>query len=105
METKLQESELRKLELDDEKLRRTSGVLALQEAATKRRKDLAQQKLEKLARKEEEGKQRVELLAEEQNRRIAMANEKKNRVQSRVQELESKKNEIEQEKVHDLDQL
>ena len=60
VESKLQGSEQRRLELDDEKQRKSTGVLALQEAATKRRYDLAQQKLEKLAKKEAEGQQRVE---------------------------------------------
>jgi hypothetical protein len=83
------------LELDDEKQRKTTGVLALQEAATKRRNDLAQQKLEKLAKKEAEGQQRVEQLEKIQHRKIALANEKKNR----AQELQTKKSEIEEEKV------
>lgn len=99
VENKLQESEQRKLELDDEKQRKTTGVLALQEAATKRRNDIAQQKIDKLARKEAEGQHRVEQLERDQHRRIALANEKKNRVQTRAQELQSKKMEIEEEKV------
>ena len=99
VESKLQVSEQRKLEMDDEKQRKTTGVLALQEAATKRRNDLAQQKLEKLAKKEAEGQQRVEQLEKIQHQKIALANEKKNRVQSRAQELQTKKSEIEEEKV------
>ena len=103
VESRLQESEQRKLELDDEKQRKTTGVLALQEAATKRRNELAQQKIDKLARKEAEGQHRVEQLEREQHRRIALANEKKNRVQNRAQELQSKKLEIEEEKVWHLE--
>lgn len=103
VENKIQESEQRKLELDDEKQRKTTGVLALQEAATKRRNEFAQQKIDKLARKEAEGQHRVEQLEREQHRRIALANEKKNRVQNRAQELQSKKLEIEEEKVWDLE--
>jgi len=95
----LQVSEQRRLELDDEKQRKTTGVLALQEAATKRRNNLAQQKLEKLAKKEAEGQQRVEQLEKIQHQKIALANEKKNRVQTRAQELQTKKSEIEEEKV------
>ncbi|KAJ3358574.1 hypothetical protein HDU91_005170, partial [Kappamyces sp. JEL0680] len=81
VETRLQESELRKSEIDDEKLRKSSGVLALQEAATKRRNELVQQKLEKIAKKEAELGQRVEKLEKEQHLRIARANAKLSRAQ------------------------
>ncbi len=99
MESRLQESEQRKNEIDDEKHRKTSGVLALQEAATKRRNELKQQKLEKIAKKAAEGQQRVEKLEQQQHQKVARANEKISRAQSRAQELQSKKSEIEEEKV------
>ena len=98
-EIRLEESKQRRLEIEDEKLKKTSEILALQKAATDRRVRAEAEKHQKLAKKEAEGQQRVEELERLREVKKEMNLEKQKTVQSRALEIKTKKMEEEEKMV------
>ena len=91
VESRLQESQQRKMELDDEKSRKSSEVTALQAAASTRREKANSEKLERLAKKDAEGIHRVEEMEREREIKKVKSIEKQLEVKTRAMEIQFKK--------------
>lgn len=98
------ENEQRRLEIEDEKVRKTetTGVSALSRAATKRRLEIAASKSEKLARKEADQLQRAVELDQLKRTKVLRALERQKEAHERILEIRVRKVEVEEEKKRNL---